>query len=447
MYDQQPVNSLVKREHDVHSTGVMDVIALEVRRALVKRVADSQSFTSAPRLRAFFLYVVDCSLRGLPEEATEQQIGIHVFSRPAGYNSGDDSIVRSQARLLRMKLDAYFSSDGKNEPIVIEIPKGHYVPVFQVRISHPSPTELLAPSVLLESSGSYPTKAGNAQLSTGPVTSSILGSAVAFPLGRVPISVRQFVLLLAIFALGPIAGLWSYQRLLTTEAHRPTLLWSPFFTKTPPTLVIYSNPLFHGTPLTGLKLVTPGLPLIDHSLDDETYTGTGEVAAIRQLTRFFDAHNADFVLKRSRLVTWDEARSSNLIFVGAPSQNSTLDDLPALSQFVIVVDQDEHGSIVNLHPLPGEPSSFPTNDKTQETAIVALIPGLEAKTHIMVVSGLTTIGTETAVEYLCRTENISVLAQQAGTINGEIRPFEAILHVGVSKGVGVNSKLLLLHHR
>ncbi len=412
-----------------------------LRKELVERVAASSHFAAAPKLRAFFLYIVDCTLRGQPEDATEQQIGIKVFGRPAGYNSGDDSIVRSQARLLRIKLATYFSTEGQDETQIIEMPKGHYLAVFRERDS------------------------ASATLTGGAISSATLLRQPVFeprpavlPANAKPSSVRwarlrslgdTALILLILFALSLafLAGGWSYRHWSTADLRRTELLWSPFFSKLPPTLVIYSNPLFYGTPYTGLKLVDPGSTSANHELEDETYTGTGEAAAIRQLTRFFDAHSADFMLKRSRLVTWDEARSSNLIFVGAPSQNTALQDVPALSQFAIVVDQAGNGSITNRHPLPGEPSSFPTNDKTQETAIVALVPGVESKTHILVISGLTTLGTEAAVEFMCRPENVATLAQQAGTANGQMRPFEAVLQIGISKGVGVSAKLILLHPR
>ena len=85
------------------------------RWALAQRIIASSHLNSSPKLCDFFLYVVDCCLRNAPEEATEQQIGVHVFHRIPGYNSSDDSIVRSQARLLRMKLTAYFSNEGSHE--------------------------------------------------------------------------------------------------------------------------------------------------------------------------------------------------------------------------------------------------------------------------------------------------------------------------------------------
>lgn len=107
------------------------------REDLVRRVASSSTFEKSPRLRAFFLYVCGCALDNQPEAATEQQVGIHVFGRPAGYNPNEDNIVRSQARLLRMKLEHHFANEGKDERVVITIPKGRYVPVFEPRFERP----------------------------------------------------------------------------------------------------------------------------------------------------------------------------------------------------------------------------------------------------------------------------------------------------------------------
>ena len=93
---------------------------------LVQRVASSNTFEKSPRLRAFFLHVYRCALENKPEEATEQQIGIQVYRRLPGYSPNEDNIVRSQARVLRMKLEHHFSNQGRAEPIVITIPKGRY---------------------------------------------------------------------------------------------------------------------------------------------------------------------------------------------------------------------------------------------------------------------------------------------------------------------------------
>ena len=107
------------------------------REELVRRVASSSTFERSPRLRAFFLHVCRCALDNKPEAATEQQVGICVYDRPPGYNPNDDNIVRSQARLLRLKLEHHFANEGKDEAIVITIPKGRYLPVFETRSEEP----------------------------------------------------------------------------------------------------------------------------------------------------------------------------------------------------------------------------------------------------------------------------------------------------------------------
>jgi len=81
--------------------------------------------------------VCRCALDNKPEGATEQQVGICVYDRPPGYNPNEDNIVRSQARLLRLKLEHHFANEGKEEAILITIPKGRYLPAFETRSEEP----------------------------------------------------------------------------------------------------------------------------------------------------------------------------------------------------------------------------------------------------------------------------------------------------------------------
>jgi hypothetical protein len=134
-----PAASSVATATESHAGG-------DPREDLVRRVAASTTFEKSFRLRTFFLYVSRCGVEGRPEAATEQQIGIHVFGRPPGYNPNEDNIVRSQARLLRLKLEHHFAHEGKDEAYTISIPKGQYLPVFEKRIVPEAP-EPVAPAV------------------------------------------------------------------------------------------------------------------------------------------------------------------------------------------------------------------------------------------------------------------------------------------------------------
>ena len=113
---------------------------------LIERVVSSSHFRGSLRLREFLLYIAECALKETPEAATEQQIGVHVFHRPPGYNSSEDSIVRTHARLLRQKLAEFFATEGAAEPTIIEVPKGHYLPTFRLRQSEPPPAPFPLPS-------------------------------------------------------------------------------------------------------------------------------------------------------------------------------------------------------------------------------------------------------------------------------------------------------------
>jgi len=63
---------------------------------------------------------------------TEQHIGNALFHKPSDYSPLEDSSVRVHVRQLRLKLHEYFNEDGRNEPIILEIPKGSYAPVFRL---------------------------------------------------------------------------------------------------------------------------------------------------------------------------------------------------------------------------------------------------------------------------------------------------------------------------
>jgi len=104
-------------------------------RALVERILASSEFRRTSRLRDFLHYVVEKKLAGAPQEVTEVLIGQAVFGRSPSYNPGEDSIVRTEARSLRQRLERYFAGEGKDEPLILEIPRGGYVPVFRPRSS------------------------------------------------------------------------------------------------------------------------------------------------------------------------------------------------------------------------------------------------------------------------------------------------------------------------
>ncbi|MCC3862377.1 hypothetical protein [Pseudemcibacter aquimaris] len=57
-------------------------------------------------------------------------LGLEVFDKDESFDPGTDAIVRVEAGRLRRLLEHYYMDDGKDDPILITLPKGKYTPVF-----------------------------------------------------------------------------------------------------------------------------------------------------------------------------------------------------------------------------------------------------------------------------------------------------------------------------
>ena len=118
---------LISREPDVPASP--DEIRLQLDRMLA-----SATCSSADRMSGFLRYVVERALAGEGDQIKEYVIGVAVFGRGDDYDPRLDSIVRVEARRLRTKLDEYYAADGRDDTIVIAIPRGSYSPTFEQRV-------------------------------------------------------------------------------------------------------------------------------------------------------------------------------------------------------------------------------------------------------------------------------------------------------------------------
>ena len=107
-------------------------------RAQLERLAASPEFARTDRMARFLRFVVDQSLLGNADALKERQIGIKVFDRPQDWDPKLDNIVRSEARRLRAKLDAYAATANPDETVRITMPKGGYAVEFK-DLSPPAP--------------------------------------------------------------------------------------------------------------------------------------------------------------------------------------------------------------------------------------------------------------------------------------------------------------------
>src|SRR6266853_296813 len=110
---------------------VTDDLLGDERWRLVQRIVSSTPFQKSTRLRDLLQYVSEQTIHGNAHELTEQHIGNALFHKPSDYSPLEDSSVRVHARQLRLKLHEYFDEEGRNEPVILNIPKGSYAPVFR----------------------------------------------------------------------------------------------------------------------------------------------------------------------------------------------------------------------------------------------------------------------------------------------------------------------------
>jgi serine/threonine-protein kinase len=113
-------------------------------RATLDKILSSPGFANAERLTRFLRYTVEETLNGQTDKLKESLLGIDVFGRKPTYDPRVDAVVRTEAVKLRARLRDYYESEGRDDEIIIDLPKGGYVPVFRFR--EKEPPESSAPS-------------------------------------------------------------------------------------------------------------------------------------------------------------------------------------------------------------------------------------------------------------------------------------------------------------
>jgi TolB-like protein len=118
---------------------------VEIDEQAVRRELDlvlgSEGFARNERLSRFLRFVVERRLEGRDPELKESVIAVEIFRRSPDYNPRRDPIVRTEATRLRARLSQYYVNEGKDDGLIIELPKGGYSPCFHqpARASATSP--------------------------------------------------------------------------------------------------------------------------------------------------------------------------------------------------------------------------------------------------------------------------------------------------------------------
>jgi Tol biopolymer transport system component len=115
--------------------GASDVSDAAVR-AQLDSILASTIFSRSPHLRRFLSFIVEQSLAGQGHRLKESVLAHELYGKGSDFDGGSDPVVRVDARRLRDKLREFY--DGRSDPVLISLPKGSYMPVFEIRPAAPA---------------------------------------------------------------------------------------------------------------------------------------------------------------------------------------------------------------------------------------------------------------------------------------------------------------------
>lgn len=395
---------------------------------LVERIASSLAFQKSTRLRELLLHIVERALHGHLQELTEQLIGHAVLGKAVDYAPVEDSSVRVHIRQLRLKLHEYFDGEGRSEPLVVEIPKGTYVPVFR-----PMQSSLAAPH-------------GEA--------------APLLPARRNPLGVAVPWMLCAILAVaclmlwlrsGSVAGTtvlpsWPLSFVFDGKSRTQIVVADSNYgmlriiSKKAGSLEAYLKPDFQSNFMP--QSPGPHLGRITSYIASSMLTSYADVAIVGSLMSLVGGPQDRVSVRSARDLRLRDLDQGNYVFIGSPGSN------PWVALFESQLNFQESEGVVgedmkyfrNKQPRSGEQPRYQglrfTGTAGEDYCTIALLPNERRNGSVLILQGLQQEGTEAAGLFLTDASNRLRLAQALGLKSAPKEPvyFEALLRISAVAG-------------
>jgi hypothetical protein len=392
-------------------TSVAPSISLFEKREELRRVLESKLFANSPKKTRFLEFVAEQAFLGNGEKLNEYLIGVEVYDRGVDFNPQKDPIVRVQAHEIRRLLNKYYEEDERDGLIRLDLPSGHYVPVFRRTTSDESAADVQ------------------------PAIEDVKSQAP----NRLHLSVTLMlgVLCLALACL-LILNYWRGLQ-AAPKAQLATLpdgiewFWRPFLPPAEaPLITIPNHPLLRAahdgdSPQTlseGHEIPKASLPefrdtihfrelkrfLFVPSLTD--FTSVGETLGVVNLCKMFASVGQGCSVQPSRLVNFEEIKDDNAILLGG---NQSWSGRVFLN---VQGFQFQSGLILNRNPQPGEKDVYKpefdpvTNQLTRDYALVLMLPNERKEKRVLLIYGIYTQGSQAAIEYLTNPERMTELRKR-----------------------------------
>ncbi len=436
-------------------------IKISLCREEVERILASGMFSKAPRLCSFLTYVCGNSLQGHLDELTEQQIGIHVFQRSPGFNSGEDTIVRGTARHLRSRLESYYREEGKYDPVRISIPKGGYVACFHP-ITQPVPE-----------SGS-----SSQDESTPLVPAYAAPPVVSFPYragemhGRWPLTARLSLACVSLLAaiLVAFATHLTHPRVADPSAAGPTALWRALFTEGRRTLIVpgdasldtyiaweqravsldqYANQTYQ-------REVTVSQPpsATDVPLSVRSVTPMADLRLVAELVRVPERLGMPqtekwMEVRYARDLAIADTHENNLILIGPESFNPWATLYQPKLDFKVGWDfRTDVYTVTDRAPKQGEQARYEYRrgvPASKAMTLIAFVDNLQGHGHVLLIQGSSMGTTYGALSFFTNEHLWKPIIDAATGPDGSLRSFEVLLSSEFVRGGVGNTQILTAH--
>ncbi|MGO9085022.1 MAG: hypothetical protein ACLQBK_07350 [Candidatus Sulfotelmatobacter sp.] len=432
----------------VHSSAAPHISLFEKREEL-RRILGSKYFANSPKKSRFLEFVSEQAFQGNGDKLNEYLVGVEVYDRGVDFNPQRDPIVRVQAHEIRRLLKKYYDEDGISSPIRLDLPSGHYVPLFTRNAGQEQPPEdLQKPAAPLDSRN--------------------------FTGTRFALTVILAVLCVVLASLLAVSN-WTNRRNAQARTQTASLpdeldwFWRPFLPPADaPLITIPNHPLLRAahdgdspqTLANSHEIPKSSLPefrdtihfhelkrfLFVPSLTD--FTSVGETLGVVNLCEMFSTVGQKCRVQQSRLVNLDEIKGDNAILLGG---NQTWSGRVFLN---VEGFHFQSGVILNRNPLPGElPVYKPefdsvTNQLTRDYAVVLMLPNETREKRVLLIYGIYTQGSQAAIEYLTNPERMAELRKALLKLSPDHKTipayFQLLLSTTVENSVPGKSSLVAL---
>lgn len=410
------------------------------RWALVERIAKCPSFQRSRRLRDFLCYVASRRLLDKDAEITEQQIGVHVFGRPATYSPGEDNIVRTTARMLRQKLELFFYNEGQHELYRITIPKGSYIPVFEIveDCVEDAAEEPSAPDSKAVGETPHKKTATIFPLAVVAVAALVAGTA-AFVLLRPPDPaqlVSSFWAELlprngACLVVPGDSGLVMAENLLQSAVHVDSYATGAYRTEAAP---------------------VPEANEVLKRFGQRRYTSIADLEITAMLAELAVRRSSSLEIKYARDVDISDMKAGNMILIGDPEGNPWVELFAPSLNFQFHMDESHLAHVIdNVHPQGGEPARYLASSGDPEHrayALIAFTHNLSGTGRALLLEGTTIAGLDAAKDFLSSRTGFQALLPSLAGSRGQVRGFEILLETRniAASGLKVNVVATRVHN-